>query len=193
MPLPLCYVTDLIHSPTTRESSLKRCIQNRNAWLHLLNGEDPASVTAEIDNSSNSQNAFPSSSRVNSDGNLPKSSSMLCKANERISDDQCHSNCASNPLPSFQCDGSITVPSVIADTICGALAFIAGGSKSGDKRFFAEGMCEEVSTVPLFIDGDVISQLSSATHIQLLCTGSLHLVGGVLALIEPEISSELLK
>ena len=49
---------------------------------------------------------------------------------------------------------------------------------------------KDASLPQLIINLPSAKLLQKADHIQVLCTGSLHLVGGVLALLEPDISDK---
>ena len=110
-----------------------------------------------------------------------KCASMLCGTNN-ITEDVCRASCADQSMP-IQNKWSAT--SVIADTIHSALSFVSSGN-----GLFAPGLEKDTYSVPLFCTQEICDRLKSASCVQVLCTGSLHLVGGVLALVEPEINNE---
>jgi len=144
----------------TLDAQLRRCAENRSLWLDLL----ASNATSDTNNLSSLPLSVPVSVPVTT--NCTNAVSPLHQAPKpspiTLPDHQNPSDNGPMPTMTFNC---------IADSLIWV-------SRGRDPRLLNTD-CTGVS-----IQG-LPESLKSADHVQVLCTGSLHLVGDILSLLDP--------
>ena len=151
---------DLINMKVTLDGQLRRCADNRSVWLDLVTSE------AVLDN--NSHNSSPTTAPVS----VPVTPHVTAAASAPQQAPKLSPVTLTNPInPSH----NGPMPTMTFNCIADSLVWVSRGR---DARLL-NGESTEV-----LIQG-LPQCLQSADHIQVLCVGSLHLVGDVLSLLDP--------
>ena len=146
----------------TKDSQLRRVIQNRNMWLHMVTEyKDYLASTGGTPNCHQGDG---------NDSGLEVLQKYRSKAASLVSDAE--DSGYSDELPEEHSDNT-TVASLAC--ISDALAW-AGLAR--DSSFAASS-----KQLPTFPEG-----MENIAHVQVLVTGSLHLVGGALKVLDPELN-----
>jgi len=149
----------------TNEMQLTKCRDNQKAWLDLTMGTSQWGRTKQH-TANGFRDKVENSSSHNRLSVANRDLSGECSDGEgvHISDD-----CADNGRESC-------MRTELFGSILDALHWITQG--------------KDASLPQVIMNVPSVGLLREADHLQVLCTGSLHLVGGVLALLEPDISDK---
>ena len=147
---------DLIDMKVTLDGQLRRCADNCSVWLDLLSDH----CTADISH----HHPLPSDTVAVPVTSHPTDDSSQLRRTPKLPPEPTKSASDNGPMPTmtFNC---------IADSLIWV-------SRGFDSRLLNEGV------TGVSIQG-LPDCLKCADHVQVLCTGSLHLVGDILSLLDP--------
>ncbi len=162
--------SDQTNYTVSLESQLSRVKLNRNVWLDLITKQQQATDPKDFTEKSIPPEMLATRRSEGSGDQLLNGSASTCDSVDKIarysnSDDAC---CGLHPAVTFS-------------SIIEALEWLSQGRDPLLTPMTSHDSPPQ-STMP-----DV---LRNADHIQVLCTGSLHLVGGVLGVLQPEICDD---
>ena len=143
----------------TKDMQLSRCTQNRNAWLELLSHRHPGDIMEE--EAATIPHKRSKTDRV----------AAATGADTNADSDSGIDTSSSRSTPEHDAQ-----PAHTFGTIQEALQWASQGR---DSRVPPLGIPSGIPLVPF--------GLADAKHVQVLCTGSLHLVGGILGLLDPKL------
>lgn len=154
---------DLTNFMVSMDSQLRRCAENRNAWLELLYKQRHDNITRlqRHDNITRLQCH---------DNIIPLSNTKAVQHEERLFQ--------KNERTGECIDALFPMPTFTLNTILDGLTWV---SRDHDPRL----ACDDGRTVV-----GMPACLANAQHVQVLCTGSLHLIGGILGLLDPTICDD---
>jgi len=170
---------DIMNKTVSLESQLRRCQENRQAWIDLRQNhkdhqsDDQHTTCSQCDSNLAATEGKQPSTVGNSTGdNYSQTASIPSENNNKcLTSDNCNERDNYGSLSS----------TMTFDTILDSLVWVSRGQDARLKALVS-GSQMKISGQPIF----------TADHVQVLCTGSLILVGNILGLLDPDVCDRII-